>query len=168
MAEDITLVDPRVARELEALALDGASGVMEVHGSPGGTIYIDDGRVTFAESPATPGLAARLTGSWLVPDADWSQLPDPADPNTELGGVLTGRGLIAEDQLRSVLHSAALDAIMALTAPAAGGSVVLVHLFMRSKASPDLVAAVICSRDVNLGMLFAQGRQIMRALDTAN
>jgi hypothetical protein len=41
----------------------------------------------------------------------------------------------------------------------------LVHLFMRSKASPDLVAAVICARDVNIGMLFAQGRQIMRALD---
>jgi hypothetical protein len=38
---------------------------------------------------------------------------------------------------------------------------------MRSKTNPDLVAAVICSRDVNLGMLFAQGRQVMKALDTA-
>lgn len=124
MAERIALVDPRVARELEALALDGASGAMEVHGSPGGTIYIDGGRVTFAESPATPGLAARLTGSWLVPAAAWSDLPDPDDPNAELGGILTGRGLIAEDELRSVLYSAALDAIMALTAPAAGESIV--------------------------------------------
>ena len=43
----------------------------------------------------------------------------------------------------------------------------LVHLFMRSKTNPDLVAAVICSRDVNLGMLFAQGRQVMKALDAA-
>jgi hypothetical protein len=43
----------------------------------------------------------------------------------------------------------------------------LVHLFMRSKANPDLVAAVVCSRDVNIGMLFAQGRQVMKSLDAA-
>jgi hypothetical protein len=43
----------------------------------------------------------------------------------------------------------------------------LVHLFMRSKTNPDLVAVVVCSRDVNIGMLFAQGRQVMKALDTA-
>lgn len=43
----------------------------------------------------------------------------------------------------------------------------LVHLFMRSKTNTDLVAAVICSRDVNIGMLFAQGRQVMKALDAA-
>lgn len=124
MAERITPVDPRVAHELEALALDGASGVMEVHGSPGGAIYLDGGRVTFAESPAAPGLGVRLTGSRLLPDADWSELPDPDDPHGSLGAILTTRGLIARDELGAVLRSAALDAIMALTVPAVGGSVV--------------------------------------------
>jgi hypothetical protein len=42
----------------------------------------------------------------------------------------------------------------------------LVHLFLRSKSNPDLVAAIICNHDVNIGMLFAQGRQVMKGLDT--
>lgn len=44
----------------------------------------------------------------------------------------------------------------------------LVHLFMRSKANPDIVATVICTRQVNIGMLFAQARQVMRELDAAS
>ncbi|MCC5574647.1 hypothetical protein IMZ11_03215 [Microtetraspora sp. AC03309] len=42
----------------------------------------------------------------------------------------------------------------------------LVHLFMRSKTNPDIVAVVICSRQVNVGMLFVQARQVMRQLET--
>ena len=41
----------------------------------------------------------------------------------------------------------------------------LVHLFMRSRTNPDIVAAVICSRDVNVGMLFAQARRVMKTMD---
>jgi predicted regulator of Ras-like GTPase activity (Roadblock/LC7/MglB family) len=42
----------------------------------------------------------------------------------------------------------------------------LVHLFMRSKANSDIAAVVVCSRHVNIGMLFAQGRQVFRRLDS--
>lgn len=41
----------------------------------------------------------------------------------------------------------------------------LVHLFMRSKTNPDIVAVVICSRGVNVGMLSAQARRVMAELD---
>lgn len=41
----------------------------------------------------------------------------------------------------------------------------LVHLFMRSSASPDIVAAVVCRDDVSVGMLLAQARRIMREGD---
>jgi len=41
----------------------------------------------------------------------------------------------------------------------------LVHLFMRSKTNPDIVAVVICTRGVNVGMLFAQARRVMAELD---
>ncbi|HKT04999.1 MAG TPA: hypothetical protein VJT31_36250 [Rugosimonospora sp.] len=41
----------------------------------------------------------------------------------------------------------------------------LVHLFMRSAANAEIVAAVICRRTVNIGMLFAQARLVMRRLD---
>jgi hypothetical protein len=43
----------------------------------------------------------------------------------------------------------------------------LVHLFMRGNASVNIVSAVICRRTVNLGMLFAQARVVMRELDEA-
>ena len=41
----------------------------------------------------------------------------------------------------------------------------LVHLFMRSKSNADIVAVVICTRGVNVGMLFAQARRVMAELD---
>ncbi|BCB81423.1 hypothetical protein GCM10022251_18100 [Phytohabitans flavus] len=43
----------------------------------------------------------------------------------------------------------------------------LVHLFMRGTATDDMVAVVVCRRSVNIGMLFAQARLVMRSLDTS-
>ncbi|GAA1834530.1 hypothetical protein GCM10009836_11000 [Pseudonocardia ailaonensis] len=43
----------------------------------------------------------------------------------------------------------------------------LIHLFLRSRHSPDIVAAVVCRLEANLGMLLAQARQVMRELDGA-
>ena len=44
----------------------------------------------------------------------------------------------------------------------------LVHLFMRSTSDPDLAAVVICTREVSVGMLFAQARQVMREYEAAS
>ncbi|GGK84319.1 hypothetical protein [Mangrovihabitans endophyticus] len=41
----------------------------------------------------------------------------------------------------------------------------LVHLFLRSARHPDLVAAVACRRQANIGMLFAQARMVMKQMD---
>jgi hypothetical protein len=43
----------------------------------------------------------------------------------------------------------------------------LVHLFTRSTTNPDIVAVVICTRQVSIGMLFAQARQVMREFEMA-
>jgi predicted regulator of Ras-like GTPase activity (Roadblock/LC7/MglB family) len=43
----------------------------------------------------------------------------------------------------------------------------LVHLFLRSPANAEIVAAIVCRRNVNIGMLFAQARQGMRELEDA-
>lgn len=40
-----------------------------------------------------------------------------------------------------------------------------VTVLLRSRASPELVAAVVCTSEVNLGMLLAQARQVVRGLD---
>jgi hypothetical protein len=42
----------------------------------------------------------------------------------------------------------------------------LVHLFMRSQTNAEIVAVVVCRRTVNIGMLFAQARLVMRRLET--
>lgn len=41
----------------------------------------------------------------------------------------------------------------------------LAHLFIRSAISPNIVAAVICRRSVNIGMMFAQARMVMRQME---
>ena len=37
----------------------------------------------------------------------------------------------------------------------------LTHLFIRVKASEDIVAVAVCRRSVNVGMLFAQARRVV-------
>lgn len=124
MAERAATMDVRVAERLDALARDGASGAMEIDGGPGGTIYLEDGYITFATSPAVPDLAARLIGSGRLSGDQWSQLLDESHPYGWIGTVLVERSFISKDDLRSVLRSVALDAITALTAASAGGPIV--------------------------------------------
>lgn len=44
----------------------------------------------------------------------------------------------------------------------------LIHLFMRSPSNADIVAVVISTRNANIGMLFAQARQVMRDFEAAH
>jgi hypothetical protein len=39
---------------------------------------------------------------------------------------------------------------------------------MRSTSDPDIAAVVICTREVSVGMLFAQARQVMREYEAAS
>jgi hypothetical protein len=41
----------------------------------------------------------------------------------------------------------------------------LIHLFMRSASNQDLVAVIVCRRQVNVGMLSAQARMVMKQVD---
>jgi hypothetical protein len=43
----------------------------------------------------------------------------------------------------------------------------LVHLFMRCDANQDIVATVVCRNQVNVGMLFAQARMVMKYLNSS-
>ncbi|GAA4691845.1 hypothetical protein [Phytohabitans rumicis] len=43
----------------------------------------------------------------------------------------------------------------------------LVHLFIRSSMAEDMVSVVVTRRSVNIGMLFAQARMVMRRLDAS-
>jgi hypothetical protein len=41
----------------------------------------------------------------------------------------------------------------------------LVHLFLRSTSNPEVAAVIICTRQVSIGMLFAQARAVMKEYD---
>jgi hypothetical protein len=108
---------PRVAAVLEGLALQSASGALEIEGSPGGVIYLDRGDVTFASSAWCPDLATRLNAV-LRPASGVRDLLASADqPDSDLGAELVQGGHISAEDLQAILRSVVLDAVMALTVP---------------------------------------------------
>jgi hypothetical protein len=44
----------------------------------------------------------------------------------------------------------------------------LVHLFLRSASNPEVTAVIICTRQVSIGMLFAQARVVLKEYDAAS
>jgi hypothetical protein len=114
-----------VAAVLESLCRKGASGVLEVEGNPAGAIYLDQGQITFARSSWAPDLTARLCGALRPPPElrNFLRGSDQADRNS--GALLVRRGYMSENDLRSILRSAVIDALIVLTMPLVGGSSVL-------------------------------------------
>jgi hypothetical protein len=102
---------------LEGVALQNASGALEVEGHPGGVIYLSQGQITYAQSEWSPDLVARLRG--VIPSASGLQdIPANSDESAgNLGEVLLDRGLITPEELRALLHSVILDALIVLTVP---------------------------------------------------
>ena len=43
----------------------------------------------------------------------------------------------------------------------------LVHLFLRSASNPEVTAVIVCTRQVSIGMLFAQARAVLKEYDAA-
>jgi hypothetical protein len=102
---------PRVAAALEALALQGASGVLRISGNPSGAVYLDQGQVGYAEASWVPGLAARL------PELARIGADDDGDHDRDLGALLLAGSHVTKATLKARLKSAALDALLVLTMP---------------------------------------------------
>ncbi len=131
-----------MAAVLESLCRKGASGVLEVEGNPAGAIYLDQGQITFARSSWVPDLTARLCGA-LRPSPELRTFlrgSDQSDRNS--GALLVRRGYMSENDLRSILRSAVIDALIVLTMPLSGGSSVLDIRF--EAPSAHWAAAFLC------------------------
>ena len=64
---------PRSLRQaLRDCAADGLSGVLEVTGEPGGTIYFSGGGVVAIETPGAPGPEVILLRSGRIPEPGWA------------------------------------------------------------------------------------------------
>jgi hypothetical protein len=104
---------------LEGVALQNACGALQVEGNPGGVIYLDKGQITYAQSDWSPDLAARLLGTLRSAEGLRDLLAEADRPAGNLGELLIERGHVSADELRALLHSVIVDAIIALTVPLA-------------------------------------------------
>ena len=119
---------PRVTAVLESLAVQRASGMLEIEGNPAGIIYLDRGQITYAQASWVPDLAARFCASRQPPEdvralllgADQAapDRPAPGQAGRDLGAMLLS--CVTREELQDLLRSAIVDAILALTVPLSG------------------------------------------------
>jgi hypothetical protein len=114
------IASAQVATELTEFGRRGASGAMEITGHPGGIVYVRNGYLVWAESPAVPDLGTRLTGSGQLPSGVWDQIARADGPDGTIGATLVSGDFLTRAELERLLQSVVLDALLALTKPFAG------------------------------------------------
>ncbi|MGA5303679.1 DUF4388 domain-containing protein [Nucisporomicrobium flavum] len=104
---------------LTQAAGEGRTGALVVGGPPGGTLYLVDGRVTYAESAAAPGVGELLTASGRLAPRTWQAALDTATSQARVGRVLLEQGHITQGELELCVLGATYDAAYFALAPAA-------------------------------------------------
>ncbi|WP_406861309.1 transcriptional regulator [Streptomyces sp. HUAS MG47] len=106
-----------VSPMLVRLAAEKATGaLLRDHG----TLYLVDGRVVHAESPAAPGLDVLLTAGGRLPREGWDEAVDRAGARHEVGRFLVDSGRLGGGELEICHLGAVFDAAFFALAPASG------------------------------------------------
>ncbi|MFF8608744.1 transcriptional regulator [Streptomyces sp. NPDC015346] len=106
-----------VSPMLGRLAAERATGaLLRDHG----TLYLVDGRVVHAESPASPGLDVLLTAGGRLPREGWEEAVDRAGARREVGRFLVDSGRLRGGELEICHLGAVFDAAFFALAPASG------------------------------------------------
>ncbi|MFF3495625.1 transcriptional regulator [Streptomyces sp. NPDC002795] len=85
-----------------------------------GTLYLEDGRVVHAESPATPGMDVLLTTGGAVQAERWSEAVDRAGARQRVGRFLVEQGRLSDGALELCHLGALFDAAYFTLAPSSG------------------------------------------------
>jgi hypothetical protein len=111
------LTRPRVMAVVEDLAAHGATGVLEVMGDPSGALYLDGGRIAFAEASWVPGLVDRVRG--LRPaSAELQELLAGWDADdAAVAALAVERGYLTPTGLHELIRSIVIDAFLVLLIP---------------------------------------------------
>ena len=99
---------------LTDLAGSGRTGALHIGGRPGGALYLVAGRITYAESPASPGIGDRLVASGRVPAAAWRRAYADGAAGCRVGQLLVARGYLGRHELACRVVAAICDATHAL------------------------------------------------------
>jgi hypothetical protein len=109
-------------RLLTQVAGERQTGALVVRGHPGGTVYVVDGLVTYAESPSAPGVGELLTASGRLAGRTWQAALDAGTSRARVGELLLDQGHLTRGELELCVLGAIYDAAyFALAAP--GGPV---------------------------------------------
>lgn len=115
MTADTAGVSPMLTR----LADEQATGALiREHG----TLYLADGRIVHAESPATPGMDVLLTAGGAVRAEGWSEAVDRAGARQRVGRYLVEQGRLTAGALELCHLGALFDAAYFTLAPSSGPS----------------------------------------------
>ncbi len=97
-------------RMLARVAASGGCGALHVDATPGGTVYLADGRVTYVESPAAPGVGDLLTASGRLAAATWRAALDAGRDGARVGQLLVDQGHLTRGELELCVLGAIYDA----------------------------------------------------------
>lgn len=108
-------VDDKLADALRQYAAANFSGVLQVDGRPGGTVYFSSGRISACETSGAPSLEVVLLRSRRIPETDWdAAFTAAAVGERQITAELVGRELIQAGELEALLRIALADAMFAL------------------------------------------------------
>ncbi|HET6532846.1 MAG TPA: DUF4388 domain-containing protein [Actinoplanes sp.] len=97
-------------RLLTQVAGDGQTGALVVGGHPGGTVYLLEGAVVYAESPAAPGVGELLTASGRLAGRTWQAALDAGSAAGRVGQRLLDDGHLTQGELELCVLGAIYDA----------------------------------------------------------
>ena len=108
------------ARLLTQVAGERQTGTLVVGGHPGGAVYVLEGQVVYAESPAAPGVGELLTSSGRLAGRTWQHALDQGTSTARVGRLLVEQGHLTQGELELCVLGATYDAAyFALAAEAA-------------------------------------------------
>ncbi len=108
-------MDDKLGEALRQYAAANFSGVLQVDGRPGGTIYFSSGRISACETSGAPSLEVVLLRSRRIAEADWdAAFTAAAVGDRQITAELVGRELIHAGELEALLRIALADAMFAL------------------------------------------------------
>jgi hypothetical protein len=105
-------------RMLTQVAGAQQSGSLVVEGNPGGTLHLVDGHVTYAESPAAPGVGELLTASGRLAPRTWEAALEAGSGSGRVGALLVEQGHLTQGELELCVLGAIYDAAYFVLRPA--------------------------------------------------